>query len=249
MKLSVIIPMYNEKAIAADCAKALVKQLDSDSLAHSYKYEVIFSDDGSSDGCGDTVREYISKNPPTNGEVRVITSPQNEGKGGAVRRGMLAADGDYILFTDCDLAYGTEIIPEIFRAEVEVSEKDEHCAVMIGSRAIHKDGYAGYTFIRKLASKTFKKLLCVAAGFSHSDSQSGLKIFRSDAAKAVFSLCTVNGWAFDFEALLISEKLGYTIREFPVKVINHRESKINLMKDTFKMMSDVKEIKNRVDSM
>lgn len=55
--------------------------------------------------------------------------------------------------------------------------------------------------------------------------------------------------AFDFEALMIAEKLGYTIREYPVKVINHRESKINLMRDTFKMIHDVKEIKKRVDAM
>lgn len=249
MKLSVIIPMYNEKAIVADCAASLVKELEADSLANSYEYEIVFSDDGSTDGCGDCVREYVRANPPMNGVVRVITSPENEGKGGAVRRGMLSAEGDYIMFTDCDLAYGTEIIPHMFRAAVEVSEKDDKCAVMIGSRAIHKDGYAGYTFIRKLASKVFKKLLCTAAGFRHSDSQSGIKIFRHDAAKAIFPLCTVNGWAFDFEALMIAEKLGYTIREYPVKVINHRESKINLMRDTFKMIRDVKEIKKRVDAM
>ncbi len=249
MKLSVIIPMYNEKAIAADCASSLVKELEADSVANSYKYEIIFSDDGSTDGCGDCVREYIRNASLIGGTVDVITSPQNEGKGGAVRRGMLAASGDFIMFTDCDLAYGTEIIPQMFRTAIEVSEKDDRCAVMIGSRAIHKDGYAGYTFIRKLASKTFKKMLCLAAGFKHSDSQSGIKIFRNDAAKAVFGLCTVNGWAFDFEALMIAEKLGFIIREYPVKVINHRESKINLMRDTFKMMKDVKEIKQRVDKM
>ena len=53
MKLSVIIPMYNEKAIAADCAASLVKELEADSLANSYEYEIVFSDDGSTDGCGD----------------------------------------------------------------------------------------------------------------------------------------------------------------------------------------------------
>ena len=78
MKLSVIIPMYNEKAIAADCAASLVKELEADSLANSYEYEIVFSDDGSTDGCGDCVREYVRANPPMNGVVRVITSPENE---------------------------------------------------------------------------------------------------------------------------------------------------------------------------
>ena len=72
MKLSVIIPMYNEKAIAADCAASLVKELEADSLANSYEYEIVFSDDGSTDGCGDCVREYVRANPPMNGVVRVI---------------------------------------------------------------------------------------------------------------------------------------------------------------------------------
>lgn len=249
MKLSIIIPMYNEKAIAASCAASLTKRLEEDAMAQSYQYEIIFSDDGSSDGCGDAVREFAASHPQVCGEVKVITSPENEGKGGAVRRGMLSASGDFILFTDCDLAYGVDAVVEMFRAESEVYEKDCSCCVMIGSRAIHKDGYSGYTFMRRLASRTFVKLLSKTAGFSHSDSQSGIKIFRREAAREIFSLCTVNGWAFDFEALLIAEKLGYSIREFPVCVINHRESKIRLFSDTIKMISDVKKIKKRVETL
>ena len=236
---SLIIPMYNEESILP----ATLQTLHTYMQANFDDYEILFSDDGSTDRSREIVETCGLPH------VRVISYAKNRGKGCAVRQGMLAAKGDVRLFTDCDLAYGTEIIPQMFRAAVEVSEKDDKCAVMIGSRAIHKDGYAGYTFIRKLASKVFKKLLCTAAGFRHSDSQSGIKIFRHDAAKAIFPLCTVNGWAFDFEALMISEKLGYTIREYPVKVINHRESKINLMRDTFKMIHDVKEIKKRVDAM
>ena len=249
MKLSVIIPMYNEKAIAAECAASLTKRLEKDAIAELYKYEIIFSDDGSTDGCGDAVREFASSQPLECGEVRVITSPKNEGKGNAVRRGMLTAKGDFILFTDCDLAYGVDSVVEMFHAASEIHEKDRSCCVMIGSRAIHKDGYSGYTFLRKLASRTFIFILSQTAGFSHSDSQSGIKIFKREAAREIFSLCTVNGWAFDFEALLIAEKLGYSIREFPVQVINHRESKIHLFSDTLKMVSDVKKIKKRVDGL
>lgn len=249
MKLSVIIPMYNEKAIAAGCAASLTKRLEADAMAESYEYEIIFSDDGSSDGCGDAVREFAASQALEFGEVRVITSPENEGKGGAVRRGMLAAEGEFVLFTDCDLAYGAESVVDMFRAESEVYEKDSSSAVMIGSRAVHKDGYSGYTFMRRLASKAFILLLSRSAGFSHSDSQSGIKIFRREAAREIFSLCTVNGWAFDFEVLMIAEKLGYSIREFPVRVINHRESKIHLVSDTLKMVSDVRKIKKRVDGL
>ncbi len=241
MKLSVIIPMYNEKATAADCAKLLTEKLESNAAAESYEYEIIFSDDGSSDGCGDIVREWSLGNPLKFGRVEVIASPQNEGKGSAVRRGMLKSSGEYALFTDCDLAYGADVIIEFMR----YAEKNR-CDILIGSRAIHPEGYEGYTFLRKSASRAFIKLLSFAAGFKHSDSQSGIKLYAKGAAHEVFSRCTVNGWAFDFESLLIAEKLKFGISEYPVKIINHRESKIRLISDSFRMMSDVRKIKHRV---
>ena len=235
--------MYNEKAIAKDCAAVLFERLESDAAACSYDYEIIFSDDGSGDGCGDIVRDFAASHSAQS-KIRVIASSQNEGKGSAVRRGMLESRGDYALFTDCDLAYGCDVIVDMLHA----AEKQK-CDLLIGSRAIHSEGYSGYTFARKMASKAFIKLLALSAGFDHSDSQCGIKLFSQGAAGEIFSRCTVNGWAFDFEALLIAEKLGFTIEEYPVRVINHRESKIHLLSDSLKMMSDVRKIKKRVSQM
>ncbi len=243
MKLSVIIPMYNEKEAAPGCVKELSSSIEADACRNSYDYEIIFSDDGSADGCGDIVREIAGELNPTltHGSVRVITSPCNEGKGGAVRRGMLESSGDYALFTDCDLAYGCEVICGMLE---RISST--HTDILIGSRAAHPDGYAGYTFVRKIASKAFLKLLALSAGFDHSDSQCGIKMFSRRAADGIFSRGKVNGWAFDFESLMIAEKLGFTIDEYPVKVINHRESKIHLVGDSLKMLSDLRKIKKRI---
>ena len=117
---------------------------------------------------------------------------------------------------------------------------------VIGSRNLHKDGYEGYTFLRKLASKTYIKVLCVAGGLKLSDSQTGCKAFSGKAAKDIFSRCEVNGFAFDFEAILWAQKLGYKFKEMPVKIINHRESKVNLIKDAFKMLKDLRKMKKRI---
>ena len=121
--------------------------------------------------------------------------------------------------------------------------------VLVGSRNLSKDGYEGYTFVRKLASKTYIKLLCAMGGLRVSDSQCGCKAFSGAAARAIFSRAEVNGFAFDFEALLLAARLGLSVGELPVKVINHRDSKINLMADAFRMMREVRRIKKRVNKL
>lgn len=241
--LSIIIPMYNEKAIISSTVVQLTERMEK-ITADSFEYEILLSDDGSTDGCGEVAEKTISSLNLAKGSVRVVRAEKNAGKGAAVRQGMLASRGDIVLFTDSDLAYGVDVIAEMYDS-ITGSGAD----LLIGSRAIHPDGYKGYTFIRKLASKTFVKLLALSAGFSHSDSQSGIKVFRGDCARKIFSLCEVNGWAFDFEVLLIAAKLGYRIEEHPVTVINHRESKVHVLSDSFKMMADVKKIKDRVDKL
>lgn len=241
--LSIIIPMYNEKAIISSTLHQLTDAMEK-ITADSFEYEIILSDDGSTDGCGDVAEATVASLSLNKGTVRVVRAKKNAGKGAAVRQGVLASVGDIVLFTDSDLAYGCDIIAEMYDS-ITNSKAD----LLIGSRAIHPDGYAGYTPLRKLASKTFVKLLALSAGFKHSDSQSGIKAFGGDVARNIFKNCEVNGWAFDFEVLLIAGKMGCKIDEYPVKVINHRESKIRLLSDSFKMIADVRRIKNRVKNM
>ena len=173
--------------------------------------------------------------------VRLISYTPNMGKGCAVRTGMLASTGDIVIFTDCDNAYGTDVIGKMAK-QFEESDAD----VILGSRNISADGYEGYTFIRKLASKTYLKVLSIAAGFKYSDSQCGFKGYRGEAARRIFRNCEVNRFAFDLEATMIAQRLGYKIAEMGVKVINHRESKVNVLRDTPKMLADVRRMKKNV---
>lgn len=224
--------MYNEEAIIADTARTV-----SDYMSENFDdYEIIFSNDGSGDRCGEIVKEMEL---PC---VKVIENKVNMGKGYAVRAAMLEAVGDVVMFTDADLAYGTEVIGKV-RDEFEKSPQTQ---VLIGSRNLTKDGYEGYTFIRKVASKTYIKVLGIAGGFKLSDSQCGCKAFSGEATKNIFCRCEVNRFAFDFEVLLWATKLGMNICEMPVKIINHRESTVNVWRDSVRMLRDVRKMKKRI---
>ncbi len=232
MKISVCIPMYNESSIIEKTAHALSAYMAS----HFEDYEILFSNDGSLDDSAQLVEALALPN------VRVTGYEKNRGKGAAVRTAMLEADGDIVMFTDADLAYGTDVIGQVAQCFAEAPESD----LVIGSRNLHADGYEGYTPLRRIASKIYIKVLCMVGGFRLSDSQCGCKAFRKDAAQAIFSRCTVDGFAFDFEALMWAEQKGFRVKEMPVKIINHRESKIRLLRDTAKMLKDLSRIRRNV---
>lgn len=232
MKISVCIPMYNENAIIADTAQKLSLYMSQ----NFDDYEIIFCDDGSHDECAKTVKELDLPN------VQVIGYEQNMGKGYAVRTAMLAATGDIRMFTDADLAYGTDVIKRVEQAFFQNPE----ASLVIGSRNISKDGYEGYTFIRRLASRIYIRVLCLVGGFRLSDSQCGCKAFTGSAAETIFPKCEVNRFAFDFEAILWATNHKMKIVEMPVKVINHGASKVHIFRDTFRMLKDLRRMKKRI---
>ena len=233
MKISLVIPMYNESAIIDDAVKTFSSYMEK----RFADWELIFVDDGSADGCGDAVEAAHEMDE----RIRLCRYTPNRGKGYAVRTGVLAASGDLILFTDCDNAYGEEAIGRLADALA-----DSNADIVVGSRNLSKDGYDGYTFLRKLASKTYIKVIAIAAGFKLSDSQCGIKGFRADIAKKIFSHCEVDRFAFDLEVIMIATKLGAVIGEMPVKIINHRESTVHILRDSVKMLRDVHRMKKRI---
>ena len=228
---SLIIPMYNEESILP----ATLQTLHTYMQANFDDYEILFSDDGSTDRSREIVETCGLPH------VRVISYAKNRGKGCAVRQGMLAAKGDVRLFTDCDLAYGTDVIRRLY--DMFTSNSYD---IIIGSRNIGKDGYESYTPLRRLASKTYIKVLCAVGGFKLSDSQCGFKAFSAAAAEAVFRQCETDGFAFDFEAIMTAVALGYSIGEIPVRIVNHRASKVHVFSDSLKMLHDLADIRRRV---
>ncbi len=239
MKLSIIIPIYNESKIIENTIDTLKNYIDT---IEDFATEIIFVSDGSTDGCEKKAKESIG-----NDKRFIITGySDNRGKGSAVRFGILKATGDFRVYTDCDLAYGYEIIGTIVRLC-----RDNNYDIVIGSRNLDPHGHDGYTFIRRFVSKIYIKLISVTAGFKNSDSQSSIKCFSARAAEDIFSNCEINRFAFDLEALIIAGKIGYKINEYPVRIINHneKESKVHLIKDTFQMLGDIRKIKRRTKNI
>lgn len=230
MRLSLVIPAYNERSIVADTlrtAMARLAQIDPE-------YELILVDDGSTDGMADLVRPLVDKH------LRLERYTPNRGKGAAVRQGMLAARGDYIFCTDADLAYGLDPISPMLRTMEEAG-----CDLCIGSRRLGGEGYRDYPPLRLLASKGFNLVVRVLSGLPY-DTQCGIKGYTRAAAQRLFSQCETDGFAFDFEVLLRARKAHMTVEQSAVRIVNHRDSKVNLLRDSARMFRDLLRIRARV---
>ncbi|MCL2096108.1 MAG: glycosyltransferase [Oscillospiraceae bacterium] len=241
--LSLVIPVYNEENIIENTIISVVEFMN-----HNFgeNCEAIFVNDGSRDNSVQIAEKIIKLNDIKN-NIKIISYEKNRGKGYAVRTGIKSASGDIIFFTDCDLAYGLEIIREGY--EIFNREENRQAGILIGSRRKHKEGYASYTLLRKVMSVTFFAVLRTVGGIRQTtDSQSGIKGFRREAAKKIFDLCEDDGWSFDYEVLLLAQKLGLKIIEMPARIINHGKSRINPVRDGLKMFRAVSVIKKSVNN-
>lgn len=230
VKISLVIPAYNEGAIIKNTVEAALAFLE----ARFPNFELIVSDDGSTDNTRLVVAGI------THPRLRCVSHKPRRGKGSAVRDGILAATGDFVVYTDADLAYGLEAVGEILDLLRETGTD-----LAIGSRRLHPEGYADYPLIRLLASRVFSLVTGLLAGFRY-DTQCGIKAFTADSALEIFTRCESDGFAFDFEAMLLAKGLKLRVSQLPVTIINHRESKVNVWKDSVKMFGDIIRIRREV---
>jgi len=225
MNLSIVIPCFNEEKRITQTLSKISSYLKNKGI----NYEIILVDDGSKDKTLSCVEGFDN--------IIILKNERNRGKGYSVRRGVLEAKGEYILFSDADLSTPIE---ELERFLKEIGEND----IVIGSRAsaeskiiIHQPWW------REKMGKVFNILinLFIINGFK--DTQCGFKLFRKEPAKKIFSLSKINGFAFDVEVILIAKRLGYRIKDLPVTWINSRESKVNPIIAPIKMIIELIKIK------
>jgi dolichyl-phosphate beta-glucosyltransferase len=219
--LSVVFPCYNE-------AERLPATLQA-YLAHlpraAGEVEVLVVDDGSTDGTLVVAAAVAAGDP----RLRLIRTGPNRGKGFAVRTGMLAAQGDRVVFTDADGAYAPGEADRVAGALADTP-------VAIGTRDPHEnsDGVA-----RRVASQACSLAVQGLLGLPFRDTQCGLKGFRRDAAQAVFSRARLDGFAFDVEALVLARRLGLAVAEVPVRAQRRAGSKVRMLADGQRMLAQV----------
>ena len=234
MRISIVIPMYNEEKGIKESLLTLHNAMSS--ALPQDEFEIVAVNDGSSDNTAGIVFTLLDRLPG----LRLVDLPANQGKGGALKAGMTAACGSFVLFTDSDLAYGCDAILSFLNAFEEGRGK-----AILGSRALSKNGYKGYSFSRKVLSKGYLWLIKLVAGFDYSDSQCGIKGFERSLARRLFEDLETTGFAFDLEILLRLKDLKVPVCQMPVRIINHGTSSVHPIKDSFKMFGDLLAIKKR----
>ena len=225
MKLSIVIPCYNEaKDIASNTEKVknylLDKKIDN---------EIILVDDGSKDN----TKEVIESIPG----VKALSYEKNRGKGGAVKYGIENASGDYVLFMDADLSTDISAIEKI----VELAPNYD---LVIGSR------HAKDSVIKKKqpALRVFigwccRKLVNMKFHFNYKDTQCGFKAMRMDVAKKIVAKQVVNNFAFDVEYIYIAKLNNLSIYEMGVTWSDDRGSTVSPLKSSVKFFKDLSFIK------
>lgn len=220
MKISVVIPAYNEEARIPQTLRVVAGY-----LAGNYDYEIIVVDDGSTDS---TVKICSGFN------VRVLKNDCNRGKGFSVRRGVMEAAGDFILFSDADMSTPIEELPKLMKAAGEGAD------IAAGSRGLpDSDVRVHQPFLRERMGKCFNLLVRLAAVPGIKDTQCGFKLFRRGCAAELFGKSRLDGFAFDVEILFLARKAGMRIEEVPVVWKNSPASRVKVLSDPLRMFMDI----------
>jgi glycosyltransferase involved in cell wall biosynthesis len=220
-RVSIVVPAYREARVIADTVRRLHDEV-TDRLGD---VEVVVVDDGSSDGTAALARGA--------GADVVVELPRNLGKGAAIRRGVEVAAGRTIVFTDADLAYSP---PQVAELALLVEEGWD---VVLGSR--HADGAVAEVAaspVRRMGSWVVNRCVRFLVG-GRSDTQCGLKAFRSDVARLLFPDGRIDGFGFDVELVALAERHHLAIATVPVRVMNSRGSSVRIVRDGVGLIVDL----------
>lgn len=222
--LSIVIPAYNEERRLPDS----LEQIDRFVQAQGYGVEVIVVDNNSSDGTPDVVRAAAAGRP----YMRLLYEPV-QGKGAAVKTGMLDAQGDYLFICDADLSMPIEevskFVPPVLNGhDVAIASREAP-----GAHRFDEPEY------RHLMGRVFNFIVRVLALPHIQDSQCGFKVFRRDVAHEIFPLQTIDGWGFDVEVLFIARQRGYEVVEVPINWHYRTQSRIHPLRDAVNMLAEV----------
>jgi dolichyl-phosphate beta-glucosyltransferase len=228
VRLSIVIPAYNEAARIRPTLDQLRAHIPT--LVPTWELRVV--DDGSSDETASVVQDVAAM------DNRVVLQREpHRGKGGAVRRGLLAARGELRFMCDADLSMP---VIEIGRF---LSLVPATCDIAIGTREGQGSNRVGEPDYRHVMGRVFNQFVktMVLAGLN--DTQCGFKMFTAGAVETVFPRVTIEGWAFDIEALYIARRHQLRVCEVPIEWHFRNQSQVSAVRDSFRMAKDVLKIR------
>lgn len=226
--LSIVIPAYNEEKRLPDSLRQVAEFVSQ----QSYPIEVIIVDNNSRDLTGEIAKEFARTFP----YARALHEPR-QGKGAAVRTGVLAGCGDYLMVCDADFSMPVVEIdkfvpPSINGYDIAIASRE-----VPGARRVEEPEY------RHLMGRVFNFIVRLLAIPQIQDTQCGFKAFRRDVAQDVFSLQTIDGWGFDVEVLFIGLRHGYRLVEVPITWYYKPQSRVNPIRDSIKMVLEVLKVR------
>lgn len=237
--LSVVIPSYNERR---NLSRNVLQEVYDYLATQDYSWEVILSDDGSTDGTVKLLQTFAQTHP----NVRVLAN-HHAGKGPTVQTGMLAALGEWRLFTDFDQSTPLKEIEKLFAATKAGYQ------IAIGSREISGAQRTAEPWYRHLMGRGFNFLVQTLAVPGILDTQCGFKLFSAEATETLFGNLRVYGGsstrtdaftgAFDVEILFLARKFHYKIKEVPVAWYHHETDRVSPIKDSLRMLKDILRIR------
>jgi len=218
-RLTVVLPAYGEAGRVGESVRRVVAALDGIDV------EVVVVDDGSTDATAERAAEA---------GARVVRLDRNQGKGAAVRAGMLAANGRTVAFTDVDLAYPPEQLRSLLAAV------EDGWDVAVGNR--RHPGSEALTrpaLVRQVSSKLFNLLTATVLLGQYRDTQCGCKAFRRDVAELLFGHTRLDGFAFDVEVLHLVERYRLSLTEVPVRSDDDGTSTVRVVRAALGMVRDL----------
>lgn len=230
MKLSIVVPLYNEEHRFKEFFPTLydyVKDTFND-------FEFVCVNDGSRDKTKHVVRKFKKKNK----NLRLINVLQNKGKGHALKVGVLKSKGDFIFFTDVDLSADIEALPEL------IKYLEKKADIVITSRRLKSSNLVKRQHsIRETMGKFYTRITNGLLGLSYVDMTCGLKGGHKKHMHTLFSKMHIKRWSFDPEMLFIAKKHNMRVAEHPISWVNNDQSKVNILVDAIRSFRELLEIR------
>ncbi len=226
--LSVIIPALNEEDRLPKNLRRVLDFLDT----QSYSSEVLVVDSGSQDRTSEVVEQFIPETP----DLRLFREDER-GKGRAVRRGMLEAEGQYRFICDADLSMPIENMNSFLPPKLEDFD------IAIASREVPGAVRYNEPAYRHWIGRGFNLLVRLLAVPQFHDTQCGFKCFRAEVAEELFAIQRLQGWGFDVEVLFLATKRGHRVVEVPIPWYFNADSRVRLLPDSIGMFTDLIQIR------